>query len=53
MNEDISMEFPVIEQSLVGYKNQFTYIAEFRKTLPDSKVGQDNVFFEGVLKYDL
>lgn len=53
MNEEISMEFPVIEQSLIGYKNQFAYIALFRKQLPDEKVGQENVFFEGVLKYDL
>jgi len=35
MNEEISMEFPVIEQSLIGYKNKFAYIAEFRKKLPE------------------
>jgi carotenoid cleavage dioxygenase-like enzyme len=50
---DISMEFPVIDQNLIGYKNKFAYIALFRSKLPETKVGQDNVFFEGVIKFDL
>jgi carotenoid cleavage dioxygenase-like enzyme len=47
------MEFPVIEQNLIGYKNKYAYIAIFQNELPESQKGKDNVYFEGVLKYDL
>ena len=47
------MEFPVIDQNLIGVKQRYTYLAVFATTVPESKAGQDNVFFEACVKYDL
>lgn len=51
--EDINMEFPVIDQDLIGHKQRYTYLAIFKAKLPENQVGRDNVYFDGVLKYDL
>lgn len=51
--EDINMEFPVIDQQLIGRKQRYTYLALFKAKLPDDQVGRDNVYFDGCLKYDL
>jgi carotenoid cleavage dioxygenase-like enzyme len=33
--DDINMEFPVIDQDLIGYKQRFVYLAIFKAKLPD------------------
>ena len=47
------MEFPVIEQSLVGYLTKYTYLVCFKSVIPETQVGKDNCYFEAVIKYDL
>jgi len=47
------MEFPIIEQNLLGKKTKYTYIAIFKKDVPETQAGKDNAYFEGFIKYDL
>mmetsp|Transcript_12485 Transcript_12485/g.20990 ORF Transcript_12485/g.20990 Transcript_12485/m.20990 type:complete len:162 (+) Transcript_12485:1330-1815(+) len=50
-------EFPIIEQSLMGYKNRFTYMPYssdyFKKPLPASQGERDNMWLRGFAKFDL
>lgn len=52
LEEDLSMEFPTIDQDLLGRKTRYGYASIFKSSVPDSQVGKDNAFFEAVVKYD-
>ena len=52
-DKNLSFEFPIVNQNLVGYKTRYTYLAKYLQILPESKAGLDSAFFEGVFKYDL
>lgn len=51
--DHLSLEFPVINQKLIGYKNRYAYISYLFQTLPQDKVGQKNLYFQGFIKFDL
>jgi carotenoid cleavage dioxygenase-like enzyme len=38
--DDLALEFPVINQKLIGQKNRYSYISYLWKTLPADIVGQ-------------
>ena len=47
------MEFPIVDQGLIGRKTKYTYMAVFTKEIPTTQAGKDSAFFEGFVKYDL
>ena len=51
--EEVMMEFPVVEQSLIGYTTKYAYLACYKSVIPDSVKGKENCYFEAVVKYDL
>jgi len=53
--ENLSVEFPVINQKLIGFKTKYAYISYLWKleNLPQDKAGQESIYFAGFLKYDL
>ena len=51
--EDLSSDFPMIDQDQMGYKNRYAYLTYFSDEIPDDKNGVYSQFFEGVYKYDL
>ena len=50
---EYSVEFPVISQELIGYESRYTYLSQFHKGPPDTKEGQENMYFKGFIKFDL
>ena len=53
VQEKVNMEFPVVEQSLIGYTTKYAYLACFKTVVPETQEGKDNCYFEAVIKYDL
>ena len=53
LHPEYSVEFPVISQELIGYKTRYTYLSQFHSGPPDTKEGQENMYFKGFIKYDL
>jgi len=51
--EDLSSDFPMIDQDETGYKNRYAYLTYFSDEIPEEKNGVYSQFFEGVYKYDL
>jgi carotenoid cleavage dioxygenase-like enzyme len=39
LNDEICMEFPVIDQNLIGLKQRYTYLALFATKVPESREG--------------
>jgi carotenoid cleavage dioxygenase-like enzyme len=37
--DDISIEFPVINQNLMGYKTRYAYLSKFQQSLPKTVYG--------------
>lgn len=50
---DMSYEFPIVNQKLIGYQNRYAYISYLWNQMPEDQVGKENMFFEGFIKYDL
>jgi len=48
-----SVEFPVVSQDLIGYKTKYAYMSYQADKTPESQAGQDSLFFQGFLKFDL
>jgi len=51
--DECGVEFPVVHQDYIGYKNRYTWFAKFQIKLPASQHGKDSFYFEGFYKYDL
>jgi carotenoid cleavage dioxygenase-like enzyme len=51
--EELSPEFPIINQKFVGQKNRYAYMSFLSKRIPSDQTGKDNLYFAGVVKYDL
>jgi len=50
---NMSVEFPVIHQDLVGYKTRYTYIAQMTSKTPVTQEAKDSTYFAGFIKFDL
>ncbi len=46
------VEFPVVEQTLIGYKNRYSYMAFTEETEDQSREAKENTSFRGFFKYD-
>lgn len=43
--DDLSCEFPIVNQKYIGQKNRYAYLSYLWKNLPTDKVGQQNLYF--------
>ena len=52
---DMPLEFPVINQDLMGYKNRYTYLVRFASEPAKSgmKFPNDSQMMKGFVKYDM
>jgi carotenoid cleavage dioxygenase len=51
--DHLSLEFPIINQQYIGKKNRYAWIGYLFQTMPADKVGQENLYFQGFVKYDM
>jgi len=52
-SDDLKVEFPIISQDMMGYKNRYVYLSEFPNKTPSTLHGTQSVFFQGTVKFDL
>lgn len=52
MLSDVKVEFPVVNQELVGYKNRYVYLANIEPRTDVPAEGKDHGFYNSVIKYD-
>ena len=49
----MEFEFPVVNQSFIGYKNQYAYLGYKEQDTKNCKVNPDDLILKGFVKYDL